>query len=431
VRPLAAAPLALVLALSPSAAALAASRAEPAPDPAAATTAFEAALAAQQAGDAAGYRDGLERAAALLPDPTRLLYRLAGARLAAGDRAGALDALRRQVDAGFLRDPRPDPQLAALVAGPELQRELSRLDELRRPVVASEPLFALAERAALFEGIAHHPADGSFFFSSVHEKKVVRRARDGSVADFARVSGAALGLAVDEPRRLLWVVSAGLPQAKGLTATGRDRSALVALDLDTGAPRRRVDAPAGKRWWNDLVVAADGTVYVSDSGTPSVARVAPDGAVSVVVEGAGLRSPGGLALDADERILYVADWTNGLALIDLASGALAWLRPPAGATVLGIDGLRRHGDGLIAIQNGVPPQRITRFHLAPGGRALDGAELLERAVPGWDEPTLGVVVDGALVYIATSQWPKFGDDGATPDPSTLTETTLRRLPLKP
>jgi len=400
----------------------------------AAMAAFNEALEAQKAGDAAGYRHGLERAAARLADPARLLYRLAGARLAAGDRAGALAALALQVDAGFVRDPRGDEAFAALAADPEFLALMAKMDALGEPVVASTELFRLPERDALFEGIARHPVDESLFVSSVHRRKVVQRLADGTVRDFvapgAHGLAAALGLAVDAERNLLWIVSAGLPQAAGLPAEARDRSALLAVDVDSGELRRRVDAPGeGRRWWNDVALVADGTVYVSDGGSASVARVDPDGAVTTVVAGHGLRSPGGLALSADERTLYVADWSQGLAALDLATGALAWMRPPAGTTVLGIDGLRRVGETLLAIQNGVTPHRIQRLTVAADGRSLAAAELLERAVPGWDEPTLGIVVDGALLYVANSQWPKFGEDGTTPDPATLAELVVRRLPI--
>jgi streptogramin lyase len=182
---------------------------------------------------------------------------------------------------------------------------------------------------------------------------------------------------------------------------------------------------------NDLAVTADGTVFASDPEGKAVIRLGRDGSVRELGAGAGLRSPGGLALSADGRLLYVADWSNGLAAIDLTSGALSWLRAPLGSTALGIDGLIRDGDSLLAIQNGVYPLRITRFRLSPGGAALASAEILERAVPDWDEPTLGVIVDGTLWYVAASQWPRYSEDGKpAADLAGLPPPHVRRLRLR-
>jgi hypothetical protein len=51
-------------------------------------------------------------------------------------------------------------------------------------------------------------------------------------------------------------------------------------------------------------------------------------------------------------------------------------------------------------------------------------------VESWDEPTLGVVVDGALFYVSNSHWPRFADDGSAPaDLAALAPTAIRRLPL--
>ena len=47
--------------------------------------------------------------------------------------------------------------------------------------------------------------------------------------------------------------------------------------------------------------------------------------------------------------------------------------------------------------------------------------MLERAHPRYDEPTLGVLVDEDLFYIANSQWERFGEDGMIAD-----STALRR-----
>ena len=417
--------------------------APPAPaaaDLAGAMEAFAAGMDAKERKDFAQYRAGIERAVELLPDPARLLYRLAVARLLAGDAPGAIAAYRRQVDAGFARDPRQDPELAALLPDPAFREALARLDALPTPVAASSVAFELPVRD-LIEGIAHDPKSGAFYFSSVAQRKILRRTKDGAVSDFVP-SGAQgllspLGLAVDTEHRRLWMVAAGLPQTVGLKKADRNKSALMAFDLDTGAWQRTVDAPPGERSWNDLELAADGSVFVSDPAAKSILRVKPDGGILTLLAGEEiLGSPGGLALSADGRLLYVADWTNGLGVLDLqskeAEGAArgSWMRPPAGATVLGIDGLRRQGNRLIAIQNGVFPPRILSLELGAGGRTLLSAKTLEKNLPEWDEPTLGVVVDGALFYVSNSHWPSFpGNESSPTDTTKLTPTAIRRLPL--
>lgn len=409
----------------------------PAPDLAGAMQAFTAGMEAKERKDFAQYRAGIERAVELLPDPARLLYRLAVARLLAGDAPGAVAAYGRQVDAGLARDPRRDADLAALLPDPGFQAALLRLDALPAPVVASSLAFELPVRD-LIEGIAHDAKTGSFYFSSVAQRKILRRTREGVVADFVPTGAngllSAVGIAADAAHRRLWVLSAGLPQAAGLKVSERKKSALLAFDLDTGAWQRTFDAPPGDRSWNDLELAADGSVFVSDPAAKAILRVKPDGGILTLLAGEEtLGSPGGLALSADGKLLYVADWNNGLGVLDLEAtgpGRWTWMRPPAGATVLGIDGLRRHGNRLIAIQNGVMPPRIQSFELAPGGRSVVAAQTLEKNVAEWDEPTLGTLVDGALYYVSNSHWPSFpGDESAPVDTAKLAPTAIRRLAL--
>jgi len=403
----------------------------PAAEPDRVEATFAEAMAAHEKGDWSAYRDAVERTVALLHDPTRLLYRLGSARLLAGDRASAIDAFRRMVDASFYRDPRRDPEYAPLLEEPAFRAELARLDALLEPLERSTELFRLPDGGALVEGVAYDAAQRTWYFSSVDARQILRRDAEGRIRELTGAGdlAAPLGLAVDAGRRRLWVVSAGLPHARGLAADALDRSALVAFDLDSGRRVARIESPPGKRLWNDLVLAGDGTLYVSDVGAAAILRVRPDGAVETVIERAGLRSPGGLALAADGRQLYVGDWSQGLAVIELATGSLAWLRAPSSSTTLGVDGLRLYEGDLIAIQNGVTPARVTRFRLSPDGRAIAGATILERAHRAYDEPTLGVVVDGALVYVANSHWPSYGEDGRPRPGADLSPTRLLRLPL--
>jgi sugar lactone lactonase YvrE len=67
-------------------------------------------------------------------------------------------------------------------------------------------------------------------------------------------------------------------------------------------------------WLNDIAVAADGTIYATNTGvggaTPDPAtwqvwKVTRDGAASVFVQGPPLRRPNGVAVDAQGNIVVV------------------------------------------------------------------------------------------------------------------------------
>jgi hypothetical protein len=57
------------------------------------------------------------------------------------------------------------------------------------------------------------------------------------------------------------------------------------------------------------------------------------------------------------------------------------------------------------------------------------AEILERAHPRYQEPTLGVLVGGELYYIANAQWERFGEDGSIANSDSLQRPVVLRLPL--
>lgn len=91
------------------------------------------------------------------------------------------------------------------------------------------------------------------------------------------------------------------------------------------------------------------------------------------------------------------------------------LAVPATASDYGIDGLYRHGNRLIAIQNGIRPHRVTAFALADDGLAVESAEILAMNLPEFDEPTLGTIVGDDLYFVANSHWNRFDADNNLPD----------------
>lgn len=99
----------------------------------------------------------------------------------------------------------------------------------------------------------------------------------------------------------------------GTSATEPSVAVIRKFDLRTGAPAGEVRVERSP-WLNDIEVADDGTIYATQTGaggptadasTWQVLRIAPDGAVSVFVQGAPLRQPNGVALDPQGNVVVV------------------------------------------------------------------------------------------------------------------------------
>jgi hypothetical protein len=134
-----------------------------------------------------------------------------------------------------------------------------------------------------------------------------------------------------------------------------------------------------------------------------------------------------VAFASGEKRLYVADYTNGIFAIDITTKKVTLMTPASDTTMLGLDGIYFANNSLIAIQNGVSPQRIVRLSIE--GDRISKFEVLEANQPAHDDITLGTLVGNELYYIANGQWNLIGDDGKFADPSKLKEAVVLRLPL--
>jgi hypothetical protein len=128
-------------------------------------------------------------------------------------------------------------------------------------------------------------------------------------------------------------------------------------------------------------------------------------------------------------MLYVADYSRGIGFVDLRTLATGYLPKPYDLASGGFDGLVRHGNTLIAIQNGTSPHRIMAIELSPDGRAITGWRVLEQASPRMGEPTHGLVVGKDYVWLADSGWDRVGDNGTLATPADATAPVLMQLPL--
>lgn len=301
--------------------------------------------------------------------------------------------------------------------------------ELAQPkVVDGTVAFRIADRKFTPEGIAYDPAGRRFFVGSISQHRIVQVDEAGRLQPFSREADGldgVLGMVVDADRGRLVAVS-----TNGFTAAGRakPRNRLVTFDLRSGAKTGEVMLPEAEQL-NDLVVAADGTLYTTDSFGGTVWRVDPEGKVTVLGEKHALKSVNGIALSSDGGILYVAHGT-GVALADLATGEWARLAPPPRESIASIDGLYCHEGALLGIQNCTNPGRVIRMTLAPDGRRMTAVEVLQsHHHPDFDEPTTGAVAKGAFYVLATTQVARYNEKGEHDDPATLKEPTVVRVPL--
>jgi hypothetical protein len=167
-----------------------------------------------------------------------------------------------------------------------------------------------------------------------------------------------------------------LADSDGDTADGTPRTAVIRMfDLASGAPAGEIKVPASP-WFNDIAVAADGTVYASQTGTADQAtpwrifKVTPDGRASVLVEGAPLASPNGVAMDNDGNVV----------VLNLGSTAVLTFSP-AGKLIKTEQAAQPGNDGLVIMPDGTKYISSVRMGGVQRIRPGKPAELIATGVP--------------------------------------------------
>lgn len=367
--------------------------------------------------------------------PSQPAYPAAVASLAArsGDTALAAAALSALADLGASHPVDRDPAFESLRDAGAIQDAVARMRRATGPLVRSQSVATVGPADVFPEGVARGP-DGTFYLGSIRQGRVLRRTPDGQESDLLPPSerrGSVSGVALAPDRASLWITSSEMPQFERFDSTRDGRAELVQVDLAGGVMRRVPIPAAGGVLLGDLLVHPDGGVYASDTRGQAIWYLAPGAsAPRIVARDPLLRSPQGMVLAADGRRLLVADYSHGILRVDPLAGRVEHLGAPAGWTLLGIDGLARHGPDLIGIQNGGVVPRVVRIRLDGGEDQVVAVEVLDRNTGVADEPTLGVVDGDHLYYIANSQWEKRDDQGLPRPGVTLVPAILLRLPLR-
>lgn len=387
-------------------------------------------LAAQDTDPKAALRARLERIEALRaqrPGDMLLVYFEAMTRAALGERAAALEALRRLKGRRLGLIPASDLGFEALAGDTEfeaLRAELAAEEAVTPPAPVR---VRLHDPKLIPEGIAYDATRQRHLLGSIAQRKIVAVDARGRVRDFSRSGDgldAVLGLAVDARRGELFAVSTGAAPAGPGPGRG---NAVFRYRLRDGRLLERSVVPEAMQL-NDVAVGPDGTLWLSDSAAGRVFRRKPgEKNFSALVAVDALRGANGVAPSPDGGA-YVT-LSTGIARVT-AEGQVARLAQPDSLVSGGIDGLYWYRGDLIGVQNSFNPGRVVRLHLAPDGQSISGLTVLQSHHHAeFAEPTTGVVVGQSFDLLANSFVGRLRPDGQLTDAASLRPTAIVRVPL--
>jgi sugar lactone lactonase YvrE len=224
-----------------------------------------------------------------------------------------------------------------------------------------------------------------FWFSDMHDGKVIAVSMDGVAETIVQVAG--------DPSGLGW-----LPDGRMLVVSMRDRR-LLRLDRDGLTEVADLSSVATSRC-NDMVVDAKGRAYVGNfgfdlhkgekPGPANLVMVHPDGSLEIVAK--DLRFPNGVVITPDGKTLIVGETFGGrLTAFRIAEdGTLSDRRVWAELEGDGPDGICLDAEGAIWVASPVGKGGVLR--ILEGGEVTDRIDIEHEAfacmLGGLDRKTL-------------------------------------------
>lgn len=234
-------------------------------------------------------------------------------------------------------------------------------DRARKDTVAKNPFKDLALKGP--EAVRYDPERDRYVISNINGK-MTKADNNGFISLVIQ----------DGPAELKWIVGGKngvtLHAPKGMQIFGgklyvADIDHMRVFDAKTGAPlgATRIE---GAKFLNDLAVASDGTVFITDTGTKDVPgavyEIDPGGTVRAIAKGRDLNRPNGIDLDSKGN-LKIATFAADEVLTMSRDGTILDRRKlDAGK----LDGLVVQKDGSVLVSSW-KGNHVVRLN--PGGKA--------------------------------------------------------------
>lgn len=193
------------------------------------------------------------------------------------------------------------------------------------------------------EGIAYSSQLNAFLVTSIPLGKIGTVTLDGRYTDLLTAPELIAGIGMKVAGGRVFVCNSDQGRSiRSTPATTRQTAELLVFNLNTRQLERRTDLDAllpeaDPNFANDVTLSPDGTAYVTDSFSPVIYKVAPDGTASILVRDSGKLGSAGFGLNgivyhpngylivanAGQSKLYKVDLQNGNAITEITgTGAL-------------------------------------------------------------------------------------------------------------
>lgn len=261
--------------------------------------------------------------------------------------------------------------------------------------------------------------DGTIIIGSMGGKGIFR-AKPGAataepwIAPGADGTQAILGVLADDKTGTLWACSA-MSLTEGAPAP---QSALYAFDLKSGAHKAHYPLPTAGALCNDIVIAADGTLYVADSTNLEIARL-PKGGTALETWAGPIGEKGGvvdgiaiLGAKGSERVFVNTYMTGKLFAVpvqkDGKAGAPVEIKLPR--DLMRPDGMRTSGKSELILAESGGTGRVSRVTIKGNEGSLS---VIDRDFP---DGVPAVTLAGKAIYALEGQLPKRREPGAKLNP---------------
>ena len=363
----------------------------------------------------------LEKAIAAGADHPTVLYFLARGYALTGNAESSVKTLNQLAKFGLSYHPEKDSNFAAIHQNTAFLNCVQSFQMNMLPTSNSSIAITIEDSRFVPEGIAYDEMEKTFYFGGIASRQILRF-KDGKFSPLSNAQDglwSVLGMKVDPRTRTLWAASTSL------AGEDKGKSGIFHYDLKKGHLLHRYILTEGEHGLGDVVLHSDGRVSATDSSSPAI-YLLKDGKLELFLGPEPFRSPQGACLSEDEKVMFVADYSRGIFAVELDSRKYWKLSRNADTTVVaGIDGLYCYNGSLIAIQNGVQPNRILQIFVSSDRTKIDKVDVLESNHKVFPEPTLGAIVGSEFYYIGNSMIGPYLDDPK----AELKPALILKLPL--